>query len=159
MDLLILAVLVIIPPAIYELTPQILQSAGVKTLLTARNLPGRDALAFFLLPSRRGDYGAYEFAHAALTQVEPNAVIAGDHTPLTPLIFVQQTELLRPDISIAYLPTHGQIDVLQEFACTHPVYLTDTQNYYEMDRISQVFVVERRGVLYKLFPRRDAALQ
>ena len=51
---MLLPALMSIPMLTYHFAPQVLHSAGVSTLLDVRNLPYRDALDYYLQPSRRG---------------------------------------------------------------------------------------------------------
>lgn len=147
---LMLSVLIAVPLLAYDVTPQVLHAAGISTLLDVRSFPGRDALDFFLQPSKRDEYGANEFAHAALGQAAPNSVLAGDHTLYRPLYFVQQTAALRADVILITLPDTEQAETLEQWARTRPVYLLDVQKYYDMRHIEDVFHVQREGVLYRL---------
>jgi hypothetical protein len=151
--LLLLPLLILIPILTYHIAPQMLHSAGVSTLLDVRNLPYRDALDYYLQPSRREDYGAARFAQEALALAAPDAVLAGDHTPLAPIRFTQITEGIRPDVTLFELPSSDQAAVLKDLARNRTVYLLDAQKYYDMGPIGQFFVVVPVGVLYKLTPQ------
>ena len=147
---LLLAALLITPPLVYQAAPAIVRAAGFDELLGARNLPGRDMLSFFLTPSKRGYFGARDYARRALAQVEPGATIVADHTPYMALRYVQQAEGLRPDVTLVYLYPEAGFPFAPG---RRDIYLADTQNYYPTEDIGRSFRIEQAGVLYRLVPK------
>ena len=80
-------------------------------------------------------------------------MLAGDHTPLAPIRFIMASEQQRQDVLLLELQPVGQAESLRALGSARPVYLVDTQKYYEMDAIERSFEVRPAGVLFKLIPR------
>ena len=139
---------------IYGSLPRVLPNLGVSSsALGIREIPGRPALEYFLNPSKRGYYGAREFAITALDGLPPNAVIIADYTAATPLLYMQRVEGLRPDVQIAELAGAGQTVFAIEAAQVRPVFLAMTGKYYDIEGLTAHFTIETANEVYRLTPR------
>jgi len=83
--------------AIYALAPQIWLGLALP-LPGRKDLPFRDAARYWLQPWKMNEDSAGRFARTALENVPPGSVILADGTSLYPILWVQETEGLRPDV-------------------------------------------------------------
>ena len=149
--ILLAITIVALPLLAYTVAPNILPMFGVTSQrLGLREIPGRPALAFFLSPSARGYWGAYNFAEDALISLPPNATIIADYTVAQPLLYMKIVEKIRADVDVVDVPVHQQSTFVQNNYQTRPIYLALTEPYYDIDGISEHFIIVPEGLIYRL---------
>jgi hypothetical protein len=94
-----LAVVAILPPALYAIVPYVASRSGID-LVGGSRLPYRDNQRFFLNPNKRGENGARRYATEAFTVMAPDAVLFADSTPYEVLRYLQIVEHVRPDVTV-----------------------------------------------------------
>jgi hypothetical protein len=95
---------VLLPPAVYGLSPWLLQVARVDAY-RARQLPYRDEARYWLVPWKQNEDSAERFAREALQQAAPDGMIAADLTSLFPLLLVQERDDLGSGVSVMLYST------------------------------------------------------
>ncbi len=146
-------VVIVLPPLVYRLTPIALNRIGANPL-AVRSLPNRDNNTFFLYPPKNGYRGARDFAEAAMRDLPPNAAVLADWLPLQTLLYLQEVEGVRRDVTLVeiYAGRGQQVPWLLEQRRSRPVFIAATGRYYDMAEIEQVFKVRPFGVIYQLEP-------
>ncbi|OHB66594.1 MAG: hypothetical protein A2Y77_13150, partial [Planctomycetes bacterium RBG_13_62_9] len=94
-----IAVLSLLPVAVYALAPQLAQEMDLQ-IGTRQDIPYRNDYEYFLRPWKTGYAGAERFAREALDTVERDAIICADTTTVAPLLYVQEVKGIRPDVQI-----------------------------------------------------------
>jgi len=88
-------------PLLYAWAPTAARSVPrVQRWLPDREIPYRDAYAWFLQPWRAGDDGAARFAREVLKSLPDGAILFADSTTRRPIDYVQATENVRPDVQL-----------------------------------------------------------
>jgi hypothetical protein len=150
-----LAAAVLAPLVVYPLAGVAAGSAATR-LAPARHLPGRDPIAFYLVPGKPGYTGARRYAETALDGLAPHAAVVADWLPYQPLRYLQQVEGRRSDVLLAQINAgdHRQVRFLLAQGGARPLYLADNTPfpYYEMPEIERCFEVAPEGVVYRLTP-------
>jgi hypothetical protein len=95
----LIAVLAVMPVPVYAAAPALARRLDVPTG-TRGDVPYRDDRRYFLQPWKTGYRGAERFANEALEAVEPNAIIIADTTTVAPLLYAQEVNGQRPDVSV-----------------------------------------------------------
>ncbi len=95
----------------YILAPAMAKRAGI--FKSKREIPYRDAYTYFLQPWRTGYRGAERFANEALDTVDENGIICADGTTAYALIYAQEINGKRPDVSI--VTSSVSIEPLKEY--------------------------------------------
>jgi hypothetical protein len=151
----LLVTMLVMPPTIYASVPPILRHAGITSLLGVRNLPGRDSLVFHLWPPKRGYLGARQFAEAAFAQMPANAVLIIDWTPMSPMQYLQSVERQRLDVALVLIPPfEEQVLMALGYARSgRPLFLGNTERYYDVDGLAQHFKIVAAGPIYQLIPK------
>jgi hypothetical protein len=141
--------------ATYVITPMIVKRLDLD-LVGARPCPNRDNDWYFLCPAKNGYDGTKRYAIAALTTVEPAAVIVADYSLWRPLLFMQRIEHVRPDVSVVFieplLPGDRILAFLHEQMQIRPVYFATNApaEYYGLDRVYRDFRLEERTPVFRL---------
>jgi hypothetical protein len=107
--------------------------------LGIREIPGRPALQFFLWPSKRGYFGARQFAEAALHNLPPNAIIIADYTVAEPMLYLQIAEHFRSDVTVAVLAMDEQLPFALVQSRHTQVFLALTGTYYDIQGLREHF--------------------
>jgi len=102
----------LLPIPTYIIAPVVAQKMHFK-LPTKREIPYRNDYIWFLRPWKTGYYGAEKFANEALGAVEDEAIIYADGTTVYPLLYVQEIEGKRRDVTI--VSGHGSVNNLKEY--------------------------------------------
>ncbi|MFH1220223.1 MAG: DUF2723 domain-containing protein [Candidatus Eisenbacteria bacterium] len=156
LDVALLLATVAMPVVVYIAAPRLLPRVGITGgRLGIREIPGRPALEYFLLPSKRGYLGARNFAEAALNELPGNAAIIADHTLLQPMLYLQAIEKARPDVHAVEVFVQDQVAFALTQSRERPVYLARTEPYYDLDGLKQHFKVVPQGVVFRLVPIAD----
>ncbi|RMF92010.1 MAG: DUF2723 domain-containing protein [Candidatus Schekmanbacteria bacterium] len=151
--LLVLTILVC-PILTYTLAPRILPLLGITSeKLGIREIPGRPALKFFLLPSARDYWGAHNYAETVLNSLPPNATIMADYTVAQPMLYLQAIEKVRPDVNVAQIAMDEQKAFVSSYPKDRPLFLALTKPYYDINGISHYFTIVPCGLAYKLEPK------
>jgi hypothetical protein len=108
----IVFILALLPIPTYIIAPVIAQKMQFN-LSTKRELPYRNEYIWFLRPWKTGYYGAGKFANGALDVVEDNAIIYADGTTAYALLYIQEIEGKRRDVTI--VSGHGAVNNLKEY--------------------------------------------
>ncbi|MBI3970094.1 MAG: DUF2723 domain-containing protein [Chloroflexi bacterium] len=155
----VVAALLAAPLLLYPLAATIGGTAAIR-LAPARLLPGRDPVAYYLLPSKAAYTGARNYGESVLAALEPNAAIVADWLPYQTLRYLQAVEGVRPDVLLAQINAgnRAQLQFLLAHRNERPLYLADASPfpYYEMEDIQRCFSVAKHGMVYRLTPRGDA---
>ncbi len=105
-------ILSMIPIPTYIITPVVAQKVGFK-LPTKRDIPYRNDHTWFLQPWKTGYNGPEQFADEAFATVEKNAIIYADGTTVYALLYIQEIEGKRRDVTI--VSGHGSVNNLKEY--------------------------------------------
>jgi len=151
--LLLLSILM--PIAVYSQLPVLLRRSGFTAeRLGSREFPGRDSLTFFLWPGKRGYTGARWFAETVMATLPGGAILIADYTLAEPLIYLQEVEGWRPDVTLAELYPAEQLPFVREHRPSRPIFLADTNVYYDIDGLSEEFELAPTGLVYELVERK-----
>jgi hypothetical protein len=151
----LMAIVAVVPPAIYAAAPVVIRSAGLQ-LFSARSLPYRDNVQFFLNPNKRGYDGARRFAEEAFAVVRPNAVLFADHTPYAVLRYMQIVEGRRQDVLV---PSIGgdisRVRWMFSEGRRRPTYLAAAPraDYYDLSGLDGPFDIVPVGPIFEVRPR------
>lgn len=149
----LLAGVIILPVVAYSLMPGILRKAGITGAdLNIREIEGRPSLEFFLFPPKKNHFGARLFAEGALGAVPPNSVIIADHTLRQPMRYLQKVEGFRADVDVVEIVAEEQVEFAVSASRTRPVFLAETEPYYDVAGLSEHFTIEPEGMIYRLRP-------
>jgi hypothetical protein len=153
------AVAVLAPLAIYPLAAAMAGAVATR-LVPARSLPGRDPVAFYLLPGKGGYTGARDYGEAALQRLAPQAAVVADWLPYQTLLYLQRVEGRRPDVLLSNINagTGEQLRFLLRHSGQRPLYLADAASrpYYDVDEIERCFSLNPEGPVFRLRPRGTA---
>jgi hypothetical protein len=145
----------LLPIPVYSVAPILARKAGF-LLNTKRDLPYRDQYAWFLTPWKTGYTGTRRFAEEALDAVERNSVVFGDGSTAFPLLFVQDTEQLRPDVTIVSWNrlandnreySDAQAD---DYIRTRPFYVVSPVRGYCPDHLLDSYDFKKDGLLWRV---------
>jgi len=149
----LLAGLIALPVLTYSLAPGVLGKVGISGgTLNIREIADRPALKFFLFPPKTNHFGARRFAETALDHLPPNSVIIADHTLRQPMLYLQVVEGRRPDVEAVELYLEDQVDFALSESLKRPVFLAETEPYYDIEGLSEHFAVVADGIIYRLDP-------
>lgn len=152
---------VLLPIPTYIAAPVMAEEAGF-SLGTKRRIPYRNEYRWFLRPWRTGCAGPRRFATEALNSVEPDAIIYADGTTVYALLYMQQVEDLRTDVTV--VSGHGTVDNLAEYGPDKIDRLLDQNAVYVVSPkpgYCPQFLLERyrfraSGVLYEVARKTDS---
>jgi hypothetical protein len=124
---------------------------------SARQLPGRDPVGYYLLPPKTNYLGARRFSDLALAALERDAVVVSDWLPHQTLLYAQRVEGARPDdrLELINAGNGAQLGFLLEQRRTgRPLYLADASPmpYYELDEIRRCFTITPQPPVFRLTP-------
>jgi hypothetical protein len=123
---------------LYRLTP-IVVNRFAPTAIPARNLPGREANAYFLWPPKTGYLGARCFAESTLDLLPSNSILIADWTLQTPMRYLQVVEQRRSDVLLVQVDPIG-LDIIWQNKGQRPLFLAnDDPRYYPMDDFRAAF--------------------
>jgi len=119
-----------------------------------RGLP-RDEERYFLVPSKLGEYSAANYGKVTLDSLTPEAIIIADWNPNAVLIYFQQVEGRRPDVTIVNnsgVPTSKQMEIIaRAFEEGKQVYLASLEpQYYSIKEIGEKYKIESQGFIHRL---------
>lgn len=155
--LAVLAVGLLVPPALYAALPSVTSAYGID-LVQAKTLPYRDNQSYFLNPNKRGYRGARRFAEEALHAVPPSAVIFADYTPATVLRYVQLIDRVRPDVTIRIADGVGgdrvRVTWVESGGSRRPIFVaTMTADYYDFTGLTGEYDFVPMGPIFEVRPR------
>jgi hypothetical protein len=152
----IMAAVVVLPVAIYEVVPTLAERFGLD-LVHANPLPYRDNRRYFLNPNKHGEDGASRYATEALGTVKPAAVIFADYSPGAVLRYLQVVKGLRPDVALRFAPSVGEtVPVQWVFDGQHrrPLYLASLRpDYYDLRGLTGEYDLIPAGPIVEVRPR------
>lgn len=145
----------LLPIAVYAIAPTLAVRMNL-ALATRGDVPYRDDITFFLQPWKTGYRGAECFAREVLKAVPADAVIYADTTTVAPLLYVQEVQGQRPDVSIITgivrsenAPPYGK-DAFGQVIETRPVYLTSQRPGYGPAFVLGKYELARDGLLWRV---------
>jgi hypothetical protein len=152
----ILAAVIVLPVAIYEIVPRAATRFGLD-LVHATPLPYRDDQRYFLNPNKHGEDGARRYATEALQIVMPAAVVFADYTPGAVLRYLKVVKGVRPDVILRFAPSVGEpVPVQWVFDGQHrrPVYLASLRpDYYDLRGLTGEYDLIPAGPIFEVRPR------
>jgi len=148
-------VFALLPGPVYAVTPALVRHLNIE-LGTRGDVPFRDDVAYFLVPWKRGEQGPERFASTVFQQVSPEAIIYADTIAAGPLLVLQQTQGLRPDVRIvspmASSPGAPVLDEasIDRLAQDFPVYVTSPKPGNCPAFMLKDYRMQRSGLLWQL---------
>ncbi|MDQ7778546.1 MAG: DUF2723 domain-containing protein [Planctomycetota bacterium] len=142
-----------IPVALYYNVLRICAWSGVKPGFGARRLVYRDNERFFLVPDKRGDYGAERFAREAFAVVPDGAIIVADFTPGAVLNYFQSVRGVRPDVAVVPLEGRSIVEYIDRKVSSTPLFIVGDHPAYKEDDIRVRYDLLRVGPLYQVVPK------
>ena len=150
----------LLPVVAYAAAPRLAEKANV-SIGTRRQIPYRDDYKYFLQPWKTAYRGPERFAREGLESVEKNAIIYADGTTVYPLLFAQELEKMRRDVTI--VSGHPQVCNLQEYGegaidkvfSERPIYVVSPVAGYCPNFLLEQYDFIRRGVLYRAVKRQQ----
>jgi len=111
----------------------------------------RNPNLFFLWPPKNGDTGADVYGRSSLKSLPPNSILIAEHTPYTPLAYLQTVEGIRPDVHILQIRPGGDIaDAIKRLPSNTDIFLADNNpEYYNLSKLPNA-TVEPFGLIYRL---------
>lgn len=143
------ALAVVLPIGTYTVAPRLVSGLGLRDIFPMRDLPGRDALTFFLWPPKNGT-SARAYARSALGHAASNGLLLADYALAEPLRYVQQVEGLRTDVEVVTLDVDRQARFLTAQPHDRALYLAAQGQYYAMQEIQHRFEIVAEGPLFAL---------
>ncbi|HEU5318398.1 MAG TPA: DUF2723 domain-containing protein [Chloroflexota bacterium] len=148
---------IVAAPVVVYPTASATAGALAARFTSARQLPGRDPVGYYLLPPKTGYLGARRFADSAFAVLERDAVLVSDWLPYQPLRYAQAVEGARPDVRLEMINAGNgaQLTFLtdqQRRTVPPPLYLADASPmpYYELDEIWRCFAITPQPPVYRL---------
>lgn len=127
----------VFPVMVYSAAPIALASAPVPGVI--RDAPFRDELAYYFRPWKHGEQSARHYIETIGSLIPKDAVITGDFTILTPLIYASRVEGWRPDCLLETVDHKNpdQIEALieQHLAAGRRVFLLDDEPFYHPEKL------------------------
>ncbi|MFO7631547.1 MAG: DUF2723 domain-containing protein [Caldilinea sp.] len=149
----LVALIIVIPPLAYRLTPWAMQESGF-SFREGRYVPGPNSRYFVLWPPKVGYYDARVYAEAALSSAPANALFLADPLLATPMIYLQQVEGLRGDVTVRFCC--WDMDEALATNMQRPLVLADvTPEIYPMIRLERDFFITQVGPIYMLTPQNE----
>ncbi len=147
-----LIILALVAPALtYRVTPKIMEQTGI-SFREGRYVPGPNSRYFVLWPPKNGYYDARNYAEAALSNAPANALLLADPLLATPVVYLQQVEGLRQDVTVRFC-CWDIAQVLSE-ANGRPLALADVSpEIYPVDKLQLDYQLTVSGPIYVLTPR------
>lgn len=142
--LCLVAAFALIPVPVYATAPALVRWLDVP-IGTRGDVPYRDDDRYFLQPWKTGYRGAERFAREALNVVEPNAIIVADTTAVAPLLYAQEVNGVRPDVSIVTGIVRSAV---------RPMYVTSDRDGYAPPFVLEHYELVDEGVLWRAVARR-----
>ncbi len=137
--------------AVYIVVPVLAQRRAM--LARGRTIPHRNDYTYFLQPWKTGYRGAENFANDVFDSVDRNAIIYADGTTLFPLLFIQEINKRRQDITI--VSEHGRINNLKDYGLAviekagRPVYVVSPAEGYCPKFLLEHYDFEEDFLLFK----------
>jgi hypothetical protein len=151
-----LAVVAILPPALYAIVPYVASRSGVD-LVGGSRVPYRDNQRFFLNPNKRGEYGARRYATDAFGVMAPDAVLFADPTPYEVLRYFQIVEHVRPDVTVRSPGGFAQKVEVRWMTDEHgrrPAYLARFEpDDYDLTAVAGTYDLVPAGPVVEMRPR------
>ncbi|MBN1341328.1 MAG: DUF2723 domain-containing protein [Phycisphaerae bacterium] len=149
-------VLAIAPVGVYMVLPSAARRVGINPF--TRELPYRDPYEFFLKPWQQGYYGVRRFTEETFSALPPNAVLFADTTVAAALLYVQQVEGKRADLTFIWawerLPLEKLLYSTFALRWRRPVYLISTQKGYAPAALVRDCQIVQEGIVYRVMPPR-----
>jgi len=150
--LMIFFAMLVVP--VYAVLPVAARKMNL-SLGTARQIPYRDEHEWFLQPWKTGYNGPRQFADEALEDVAENGLIYADGTTVYALVLAQQSQELRPDVTI--VSSHGTVNNLDgygeeridELFRKHKIYVVSPVAGYCPEFLLEKFKFESVGVIWQ----------
>ncbi|HEX9115148.1 MAG TPA: hypothetical protein VGA61_03710, partial [Anaerolineae bacterium] len=155
-------------PVLYARAPALLRSLGWdEARLGIRPIGdgGRDALAYFLTPGKRGEDSAGAFGRGVMAGLAPGAIVyaarPGDEETFIVLYYHQAVEGRRPDVTLRFmlselpaaLPGAVLAEARSQAGC-RPLYLASLDPaLYPLAALGADFTIAPEAHLYRLIPR------
>lgn len=147
----LIALALITPTLVYRITPAVMTRFEI-SFREGRYVPGPNSRYFILWPPKNGYYDARHFAEAALLNVPANALLLADPTFATPMVYLQQAEGFRPDVTVRFCC--WDIDEALVQGAERPLALADVNpTIYPVDRLQLNYRFVPAGPVYILSPR------
>ncbi len=151
----IVFILALLPIPTYIIAPVVAEKTQFK-LPTKRSIPYRNDYIWFLRPWRTGYHGPGKFANEALDAVEDEAIIYADGTTVYPLLYIQEIEGKRRDVTI--VSGHGSVnnlkeyneDVIDKVLTERAVYVVSPVPGYCPQFLLERYEFKQAGVLWKV---------
>lgn len=145
--------ILVMPVITYRATPDLMQKANF-TFRKGRYVPGPNSRYFVLWPPKSGYYDARDYAEAVLARMPQNGVLLADPILATPIVFLQNVEGLRRDVSVLYCC--WEIESIIQAHREQPLALADIYpEIYPVSRLTKDFIILSDGPIYKLTPKND----
>lgn len=149
----------LLPAAFYEVVPHALRRYNVAVPFR-RDIPFRDAYAYYLRPRMNGDHSAERFARAALSQAAPAGLLIADFTVKTALVYVRDvlgvergvTLDLPCDLRPAPPVIIATPQEVRPFAERGAAYIATNSPAYVPDWILKNYDLVPAGVIFQLQP-------
>lgn len=162
---------VLIMPLLYSAAPDLLRAGGIDDAAFGVPQIGtgmRDGLAYYVIPSKRGDTAAADFGREVLDNLPPDALLLAEWYVDTDEYFVLRyfavVEGLRADVEILGWPTEDPfsfdpalaVTAVDTAVTTRPVYLASLSEefYAASDLLARYCIVPEHG-LYRVLARAD----
>ncbi|MGQ9765874.1 MAG: protein O-mannosyl-transferase family [Anaerolineae bacterium] len=148
---LLIGSIVATPVLAYRVTPGIMEQLGI-SFREGRYVPGPNSRYFILWPPKNGYYDARNYAEAALASAPANALLLADPVLATPMVYLQQVEGLRQDVTVRFCC--WDIDQVLREEAERPLALADNwPEIYPIDRLQHDYRLSASGPIYVLIPK------
>lgn len=124
-------------------------------LVKARYLPYRDNNKFFLIPSKRHEFGPYFYANEVFRTAKLNSIIIADFTPKIVLDYFKIVKKYRPDIKLIFVDypfSKLDVKIVDENIDKFPIYLAsiEFEKDYNLAELQKKYELIPDGPLYKI---------
>jgi len=166
-----LALTILGAPFFYAALPALARQAGLSD--TSLGIPRigtgtRDGLSYYINPNKHGDFNAYNFGYATISNIAPDAIVIAQWYTDTDEYFIlrhfTRIKGLRPDVTIAGWPSQDPfsfdvrlvLDLIEDSVPKHPVYLASlSDRFYAASRLTQMYCIVPENNLYRLHQKGD----
>jgi hypothetical protein len=144
----------VVPVGVYAVAPRLVEK-WQPNIGTRGDIPYRNDCEYFLKPWKTGYVGAERFAEEALDAAERGAVIWADATTVAPLLYVQETRNIRPDVKVVGLvssPGSPRFDSTTVAAIVRErtVYVVSRKQGYCPAFVLENYELVKEGILWRI---------
>ncbi len=149
-------IVVLVPVVVYAAAPRLARHEFAR--LGVRSLPGRDNATYLLSPWKQNERGARPYGEGILRALSARGTLLADYSIYWVVRYLHDIEGQRPDVRLVELPPPPALDqhlplALDEARRGRPLFIPDTNRYYNIAALRTAFRIVPDGPIYRLVRR------